>query len=243
MLHKPIGSTPISSTLDWTDAYTKDTSTHTIILGLSNHDNNTWSIPELNNIDKYYHQKLWDGKIDLFHGTLIHNKCIFPKTKYIACIIVPISLHQRIFDYYHSGPLGAHMGEYKSLPCIRLHFTWPQLWNNIKSMLQACAHCQAYNSWRSCHLEVNFSWPVTSLFYIMYCELWSPGQLPSSSSKKMYWHNTHHVNYALGKDTVQSSNHKDLAVALKAIDGITEQIWIPTTSNNDNDLNSIAQNK
>ena len=156
---------PISSTLNWTKAYAKDPSTHTIILGLSNHDNNKWSTPELNNIDKFYHQKLRDGEIDLFHGKLIQNKCIFPKRKYIALIIVSISLRQRIFDYYHAGPLGAHMGEYKTLSCIRIRFTWPQLRNNIKSMLQACAHCQAYNSWRSCRLEVHFSWPVTSLLY------------------------------------------------------------------------------
>ena len=177
---------PISSTLNWTEAYTKDPSTNTIILGLSNHDNNKWSTAELNNIDKFYHQKLRDGEIDLFQGKLIHNKCIFPKTKYIALIIVPMSLRQRIFDYYHSGPLGAHMGEYKTLSRIRLRFTWPQLRTDIKSMLQTCAHCQAYNSWRSRRLEVHFSWPVTSPFYIMHCDLWSPGQLSSSSSKNIH---------------------------------------------------------
>ncbi|GFH50453.1 hypothetical protein CTEN210_06929 [Chaetoceros tenuissimus] len=136
---------PISSTLIWTEAYTNDLSTNTIILGLSNHDNNKWSTAELNNIDKFYHQKLHDGEIDLFQGKLIHNKCIFLKTKYIALIIVPMSLRQRIFDCYHSGPLGAHMGEYKTLSRIRLRFTWPQLQTDIKSMLQTCAHCQAYN--------------------------------------------------------------------------------------------------
>ncbi|GFH48963.1 predicted protein [Chaetoceros tenuissimus] len=79
---------------------------------------------------------------------------------------------------HHSGPLGAHMGEYKTLSHSLL-FTWSQLLTDIKSMLQTCAHCQAYNSWRSCWLEVHFSWPVTSPFYIMHCDLWSPGQLSS----------------------------------------------------------------
>lgn len=172
--------TPISSALKWTEAYASDSSTNAIITGLSNHYSKTWSAHKFILINKFYHQKLKNGEIELFHGKLIHNKCIFPDSKFIALIIVPSSIRQAIFDYYHSGSLGGHMGEYKT------SFHLASLCNDIKSMLNSCAHCQAYNSWRSCCLEVHFSWPVTTPFYIMHCYLWSPGHLSSSSSKGIH---------------------------------------------------------
>lgn len=62
-----------------------------------------------------------------------------------------------------------------------------------------------------------------------------------AGSETAYWYNTYHINYALNKTASQSSNHEDSSIASKAIDGNIEQMWIPTTSYNDNDLNSIAQ--
>lgn len=42
-------------------------------------------------------------------------------------------------------------------------------------MLKACAHCQAYDRWKTRHSEVYFSWPVTCPFYIMHVDLWTAG--------------------------------------------------------------------
>jgi len=107
-------STSPPPTLDWTITYAQDSDTHNIICGLRNHKATDWTSAELSSISPSYHSKLKEGTIVSWNQKLVYTKCIFPNKKYIALIIVPQKLRQRIFDHFHSGPSGAHMGEYKT---------------------------------------------------------------------------------------------------------------------------------
>ena len=41
------------------------------------------------------------------------------ESRYIALIFAPTGLQQQLFSHYHAGPSGGHMGEYKTLYCLR----------------------------------------------------------------------------------------------------------------------------
>ena len=56
---------------------------------------------------------------------------------------------------------------------------------DIKLWIKMCAHCVAYNIWRNRKSELYFSWPVTTPFYIMHCDLWMPGKLVDESGKTL----------------------------------------------------------
>merc|ERR1711884_245058 len=58
--------------------------------------------------------------------------------------------------------------------------------NDIKLWVKCCAHCNAYDHWRSGKSELHFSWPVTSPFYILHCDLWQPGHLVDSSGDTIF---------------------------------------------------------
>ena len=176
-------STSPPPTLDWPAAYAQDSDTHNILCGLRNHKANDWTSAELSSIPPSYHSKLKEGTIVFWNQKLVYTKCIFPNKKYIALIVVPQELRQRIFDHFHSGPSGAHMGEYKTLFRIRLRFFWPGLRQDIKGMIKSCAHCNAYDHWKSRRNELYFSWPITTPFYIMHLDLWHPGKTATYTSK------------------------------------------------------------
>ena len=107
---------------------------------------------------------LLDNKLLLF-------KAMNMDSKIISFIIVPTSLRRTLFDHYHGGPSGGHMGEYKTLYRIRMTFFWPGLREEIKKWVAACAHCVSYNVWRTRSSELHFSWPITAPFWIIHVDL------------------------------------------------------------------------
>ena len=124
--------------------------------------------------------------IHVIHGKLILYKILFPKKRHIALIIIPRTLRRSIFNHYQYGPTEGHMGQYKTLFRIRNRFFWPTLRLDIQNWVKQCSHCVAYDIWTMRQNELYFSWPITSPFYIMYIDLWVPGELISSDGKKQY---------------------------------------------------------
>ena len=51
--------------------------------------------------------------------------------------------------------------------------------------MKNCAHCCAYDVCRNRKSELYFSWPVTTLFYIMHIDLWMPGKLTGSTGQTL----------------------------------------------------------
>ena len=50
--------------------------------------------------------------------------------------------------------------------------------------MKRCAHCVAYDVWRSRASELHFSWPVTVPFWIMHVDLWSSGAIEDDTENK-----------------------------------------------------------
>ena len=176
--------------INWKDSYNNDRSTSTIIAGLRQHDEKTWSNEELQQIEKHYHSQLKIGSIRLVDGKLFLFKAIFRQIRYIGLIIVPEALRRPLFSHYHCGPTGGHMGEYKTLFRMRLRFHWPNMRTNIKDWVKGCPECIAHNVWRNKRNELYFSWPVTAPFYIMHLDLWQPGKLEDEKQNSIYLFNS-----------------------------------------------------
>ena len=109
------------------------------------------------------------------NGNLVLYKPILPNHRYIALIIVPQYMRSSVFSRLHAGPIGGHMGEYKTLYRMRLWLFWPRLREYVKKWVKGCALCILYNIWRTRNQELYFSWSVTIQFYIIYLNMWSPG--------------------------------------------------------------------
>lgn len=163
--------------LDWSKAYSLDTTTATILAKLEKPGPHKWTKEMLKPIDSKYHQPLSEDRIQVANKKLILLKPIMHPQKYVGLLIVPESLRRNLFAHYHCGPTGAHMGEYKTLFRIRLRFFWPTLRDDIKKWIKGCPHCIAKNIWRNRRHELYFSWPVTAPFYIIHCDIWVPGKL------------------------------------------------------------------
>ena len=112
---------------------------------LQRNDKPNWSAEQLNNIEVEYRTFLKDRFIGVLHDKLVYYKPIFRDSRHIALIIVPTLLRRKIFNHYHAGPSGGHMGEYKTLYRIRMRFYWPSMRGDIKDWVKFCAHCCAYD--------------------------------------------------------------------------------------------------
>ena len=169
--------TASSTTIDWTSAYKKDKNTRIIYNQLTITSKPVWSSELLKDIQPEFHEHIKSDCIWMIHNKLIICKPIFKDLEYIGLIIVSIPLRIIICSHYHAGPSGAHMGEYKTLFRIRMRFRWPGMRRDIKLWIKFCAACVAYSIWTNRKSELYFSWHITSPFYIMYVDVWIPGNL------------------------------------------------------------------
>ena len=62
-----------------------------------------------------YRKHIKAGQISLFGEKLLLFKVLKIQRKDLSLIIVPESIRKVLFDHYHGGPCGGHMGEYKTL--------------------------------------------------------------------------------------------------------------------------------
>ena len=166
---------PLPSPDSWSTAYKSDSDTLAIINALKNSPDT--SNINLTKINKAYHQFLRDNLIHYHSNRLILRKPIPTTNKSVELIIIPVSLRRIIFDHYHGGPTGGHMGEYKTLYRLRMRFFWPRMRTDVKEWVQRCAQCIASRTWKNRKHDLYFSWPVTVPFWILHCDLWSPGNI------------------------------------------------------------------
>jgi len=85
-----------------------------------------------------------------------------------------------IFNAYHATPTEGHFGEYKTLHRIRLRFFWPGCRKDINRWIIACPECILSNSKTHRGSELIYSWPVSTPFYIIHVDIWSPGDTTSA---------------------------------------------------------------
>ena len=169
---------PLPTSKSWTEAYQSDPDTSKIITLLNN--KTIMSQTTIKDINSSYHEHLLANRIQLQNKRLTLTKHIPTTSKSIQLIIVPLSLRRLIFDHYHGGPTGGHMGEYKTLYRLRMRFFWPKMRSDVKNWVTACAECIVNRTWKNRKNDLYFSWPVTIPFWILHCDIWSPGNITDS---------------------------------------------------------------
>ena len=175
-----------ASLFDWDAAYASDPDTRTMMQCLKAHKPTQVPATVIESVGMGYRQNLKKGLIGLVGNKLMLFKSLVMNTKYVGLIIVPISLRRTLFDHFHASPCGGHMGVYKTLYRLRMRFFWPGMRENIKGMVSRCAHCIAYNAWKTRQSELYFSWPITVPFWVLHVDLWSPGVVTSKNDKNGY---------------------------------------------------------
>ena len=73
-----------------------------------------WSQKELQGNNEAYWPYLLRNHIGILHSKLVVFNEIFKNKKYQVLIVVPQPLRRNIFDHFHAGPCGGHMGVYKT---------------------------------------------------------------------------------------------------------------------------------
>ena len=176
--------------LDWHSAYKEDQNQFNIIKALLVHKLN--DIPEniITTVNKGYKQHLARRHVDIVADKLILCKPVSMSFKYIIMIITPRSVWRTLFDHFHAGPSGDHMGTYKILFPLKTRFFWPRMNNNIKYWISQCNYCIACTAWRTRKSELNVSWPITVPVQIIHVDLWFPGATVNAYGKKGYLMNS-----------------------------------------------------
>ena len=111
----------------------------------------------------------------MLNNNLVLYKTTLSNNIFVALIVVPTVLRQKIFGHLHAGLNGGHKGKYKTLYIMRLRLFWTGLCENVNKWLKGCVHFISYNVWRNRKQELHFSWPLKNPFYIMHADIWSPG--------------------------------------------------------------------
>ena len=117
----------------------------------------------------------------LINDRLIYLEPVTVSCNYVCLNVVPISLGRIISDAMHASPAADHMGEYKTLYHIKLCFFWPRMRSNIKTLAKQYPHGMLTYTSRRRGQYVMFSWHVSSLFTILYTDLWLTGNFTDSS--------------------------------------------------------------
>ena len=120
-------------TLNWTHSYSQDSDTSTIMKYLQ--ETTAQDCPPLDELLKSigmgFRKHLKDGRFRIQNGKLILLQSILADKKAVILTVVPDSLRKKLFDHYHAGPTGGHMGEHKTLFRMRLRFFWPKMRSDI----------------------------------------------------------------------------------------------------------------
>ena len=152
----------VCNTLDWGNAYKYDNNKFRIISHLRKHKADNWSPAGLKDVNIKYHIFLKRGQLQMLNNCLIFYKPVMMNIQYLALFVVPQNLRKRLFNHYHSGPTGRHMGEYKTLYRMRYRFYWPKTHDDFKPWLQSCAHYTTYYIWRNLKRKLYLYWTITT---------------------------------------------------------------------------------
>ena len=173
---------PVPKPADWTQAYRTDPDTARLLEALSANPQPTWTAEITSNIHRAYLPYLEANAIGLRGHFIIVRQQLLSEGHSLSLIVVPQPLRSLIFSAYHASPTSAHLGRYKTLHRIRQRFFWPTMTAYIINACKECGHCLASKNATQHSSQLDFSWPVTSPFFILHVDLWQPGQVNSSKA-------------------------------------------------------------
>jgi hypothetical protein len=167
---------PVQTIANWASAYAQDPAT-CLILSLLAAKITTPLTKATIAVATAYREYLREDRISLADGKLVVFHPVQNNTEFLMLIVVPSSLCHDVFSAYHASPSAGHMGVYKTLHRIRLHFFWPFCRRDVTAWVLQCSHCIAINGFVSRNSELVFSWPLCCPFYILHVNLWAPGDV------------------------------------------------------------------
>ena len=168
---------PVPSEKAWTDAVAKDKD----LQYLSDCVNSKKVPNKADLLNKGYHQPFLDGKLALEGGLWYHYE--EPKrarVRQLRTRVVPPMLRQMVFSACHASPMSGHTGTHKTFWRIAVRFWWPQMFKDVTELVKACAHCILANSVSRESSAYLYSYVNDSPFDIMFLDVWTPGEIPSS---------------------------------------------------------------
>jgi hypothetical protein len=170
----------LPSNQDWLNAYRLDSDTEKMLAHLESNQDKGWPTKIISSVNEVYRPYLRDNRVALQNGRLVAFQKLSSSNRPLALIIVPETLQKIIFDAYHANPSAGHLGEYKTLHRIRLRFLFPNCRSKVKDWIQKCPECILSRSGTKPNSELIYSWPVSSPFFILHIDIWSPGESPSA---------------------------------------------------------------
>ena len=173
---------PVPTPTDWTDAYRADPDTARLLDALTADPNPTWTAETTSHVHKAYLPYLEANAVGLQKHFIVVRQRLLSEHHSLSLIVVPASLRTLIFSAYHAGPTSAHLGRYKTLHRIRQRFFWPSITAYIIKACKECGPCLASANAIHSSSQLDFSWPVTSPFFILHVDLWQPGQVKSTKA-------------------------------------------------------------
>lgn len=84
----------------------------------------------------------WD-QLELHNGVLYRRYENHQGNQHHLQLVVPRSMQQQVLHESHSGSVGGHLGEAKTLSRIRERFFWPGYSHAVKEWCQTCKQCAA----------------------------------------------------------------------------------------------------
>ena len=172
------------SGLDWDSVYIQNSDTSRLFVAFRSLGGKHFSTAVINSVAMGYCQYLRNNLIHIMGNKLALFKPVNTNSKYITLLIVPEPLRHKLFSHYHTGPTGAHMGEYNTFFRLRLRFYWSTMRDEVTLWCKGYAHFFAYNVWQTRLSELHFSWSITVPFWIMHVDLWSPGHQYDGNGNK-----------------------------------------------------------
>jgi hypothetical protein len=85
-----------------------------------------------------------------------------------------------LFDYYHTSPLGGHLGVFKTIQKIRENFIWKAMDNDIRARVHSCTVCGLSKPAQNTRFELLASEVVSRPFQKLFIDY--VGKLPQSKA-------------------------------------------------------------
>ena len=80
-----------------------------------------------------YRRTISQNLLCIINDKLVYLEPVNVSSNHLCRIVVPLSLRRVTFDAMHTSPAAGHMGEYKTLYCIKLRFFWHRIRKDIKA--------------------------------------------------------------------------------------------------------------
>lgn len=66
-------------------------------------------------------------------------------------LVLPAAMVSMVFHYFHSGPIGDHLGVLKTIQKIRQHFIWKGMDADIRNGVRYCKTCEVRKPAQNTH--------------------------------------------------------------------------------------------